>query len=67
MGHIEDVVVDEKYRGKHLGKRIIEELKKIATEHGCYKTILDCAEKNVKFYEKCGFIKKETQMRYDNI
>ncbi|KAL0483030.1 glucosamine-phosphate N-acetyltransferase [Acrasis kona] len=66
VGHIEDVVVDETYRGYKLGKRVIEELKSIATKQGCYKTILDCSEKNVPFYQSCGFVKKELQMRFDN-
>ncbi len=29
---------------------------------GCYKVILDCAEANVSFYEKCGLTRKEVQM-----
>ena len=29
---------------------------------GCYKVILDCAEANVPFYEKCGLTRKEVQM-----
>lgn len=29
---------------------------------GAYKTILDCSESNVAFYEKAGLIKKEVQM-----
>ena len=33
-----------------------------AREAGCYKVILDCSDSNVKFYEKCGFQKKEVQM-----
>ena len=63
MAHIEDVVVDEKYRGKGYGKRVINELKKIARdEYKCYKVILDCHEHNIKFYEKCGFEQKQVQM-----
>lgn len=29
---------------------------------GCYKVILCCDEKNVGFYEKCGYAKKEVEM-----
>jgi hypothetical protein len=27
--------------------------------------ILDCNEDNASFYEKCGFVRKEVQMRFD--
>jgi glucosamine-phosphate N-acetyltransferase len=45
-----------------LGYWIIETLKHIGAMAGCYKIILDCSEKNVQFYEKCGFKKKEVEM-----
>ena len=61
-GHIEDIVVNERYRGKNFGKWIIEQLKVIGERVGCYKIILDCSDKNVPFYEKCGFTKKEVEM-----
>ena len=61
-GHIEDVVVDASDRGRGLGKLIVTKLKDAAAEFGCYKAILDCAEKNVGFYQKCGFRKKEVCM-----
>ena len=54
-GHIEDIVISEGYRGKHLGLRMIELLKKIATVNGCYKVILDCGQHNVGFYEKVSY------------
>ncbi|KAG2379317.1 hypothetical protein C9374_007456 [Naegleria lovaniensis] len=66
VGHIEDVVVDSNVRGQHLGVKVIEACKQFAQQQGCYKTILDCSEKNVKFYEKCGFVRKEIQMRFDH-
>jgi len=61
-GHVEDIVVDSTYRGKNLGLKLIEQLKHVSNKLGCYKIILDCSEKNVPFYEKCGFSKKEVQM-----
>lgn len=60
--HIEDIVVDESARGNSLGKKIIAELVRISRERGCYKVILDCADDNIAFYEKCGFKAKERQM-----
>ncbi|CAB4434582.1 unnamed protein product [Rhizophagus irregularis] len=46
-------------KGKKLGLRVIQALKYIGAKTGCYKVILDCSEKNVPFYEKCGFQKKK--------
>ena len=63
-GHIEDIVVDKSYRGKNLGRRIIELLKLIAEINGCYKVILDCSEQNVAFYKKCGFKVKGAEMAW---
>jgi glucosamine-phosphate N-acetyltransferase len=64
-GHIEDVATRKGYEGKGIGKKVIEELIKIATENGCYKVILDCNEKVMEFYEKTGFRKHAIMMRID--
>ena len=61
-GHIEDVVVDERARGKKLGARLVAVACEAAREAGCYKVILDCSEANAPFYEKCGLTRKEVQM-----
>lgn len=61
-GHIEDVVVDAAARGRRLGARLIDAAAAAARGAGCYKVILDCAEGNVAFYEKCGLTRKEVQM-----
>ncbi|KAK9840348.1 hypothetical protein WJX74_008068 [Apatococcus lobatus] len=61
-GHIEDVVVDSRYRGHHLGQRLIDELVSMACSYGCYKIILDCARSNMEFYNKCGFEEKGVEM-----
>ena len=62
VAHIEDVVVQESYRGKDFGKTIIDELIGYAKLNSCYKIILNCSHKNIKFYEKCGFTNKEVAM-----
>ncbi len=62
-GHIEDVVTRKGYEGKGIGIEILKELIKIAKDNECYKIILDCDEKLVKFYEKLGFKKHSIMMR----
>jgi len=62
MGHIEDVVVDSGVRGKGFGKMLMEHLQNCGKNEGCYKIILDCSAYNTKFYEKCGFKIKGSEM-----
>eukprot|EP00792_Barthelona_sp_PAP020_P010780 TRINITY_DN4492_c0_g1_i1.p1 TRINITY_DN4492_c0_g1~~TRINITY_DN4492_c0_g1_i1.p1 ORF type:complete len:147 (+),score=41.11 TRINITY_DN4492_c0_g1_i1:145-585(+) len=54
VGHIEDIVVDESYRGLGIGKQLIKELINTARNEGCYKCLADCGNHNIGFYEKCG-------------
>lgn len=42
--------------------RVVADLLQFSKQAGCYKTILDCSDDNVPFYEKCGLTKKEVQM-----
>ena len=58
VAHIEDGVVDTNFRGKGLGKELINHLQDIAISQSVYKTTLYCFDKNSEFYEKCGFEKK---------
>ena len=62
LGHIEDIVVSDKERGKGLGKLLIEQLKYLALELGAYKITLDCDRKNEEFYAKSNFVTKGLQM-----
>ncbi|KAJ1981484.1 Glucosamine-phosphate N-acetyltransferase-like protein [Dimargaris xerosporica] len=62
IGHIEDIVVSSTERGKRLGLYMIQQLKYMAEKLDCYKIILNCSEKNVAFYEKCGLALKDVQM-----
>ncbi|EIM83740.1 glucosamine 6-phosphate N-acetyltransferase [Stereum hirsutum FP-91666 SS1] len=67
VGHIEDIAVDKSQQGKKLGLRVIQALTGISEGRGCYKTILNCNESNIPFYEKCGFERKEVEMtKYAN-
>lgn len=50
VGHIEDIAVDEQQQGKKIGLRIIQALTAISEGCGCYKTILNCSEKNIRAF-----------------
>ena len=62
VAHIEDVVVDQKYRGLGYGKILLDNLISKSKKFGCYKIILNCHEKNIGFYEKHGFQQKNVEM-----
>jgi glucosamine-phosphate N-acetyltransferase len=62
VGHIEDIVVKNTYRGKHLSKDILNILKNISRENNCYKVILDCSEEVKKVYNSSGFEENGIQM-----
>ena len=78
VGHIEDIAVNKNVQGKKLGLRVIQALTAISEAEGCYKTILNCSDDNIRkwsaclmtglmpfgtaFYVKCGYQKKENEM-----
>ena len=62
VAHLEDVVVDEEYRGNQLGKKLIELIVEKARESGAYKIIADCKPELLSFYSKNGFEKKGEQI-----
>lgn len=55
-GRVEDVVVDDEYRGQKLGNVLIETLKKLAVHEDCYKLTLDCNDEMIAWYNRFGFI-----------
>ena len=65
VGLIEDVAVSKSAGSRGVGTMLIEKLKNLAVERGCYKVILNCSEDNIDFYKKCGFYQNEVQMRWD--
>lgn len=55
--YIDDLCVDEKFRGRHVGRSLYEHVLAFAKEQGCYNVTLNvwaCNESAKKFYEKCG-------------
>lgn len=50
VGHIEDIAVDKSQQGKKLGLRVIQALTGISENSGCYKTILNCSDSNIRAY-----------------
>ena len=65
--YIDDLCVDSKYRGQHIGEQLFEYVKADAKRLGCYEITLavwagnDGAE---KFYERIGLKTKERIMEY---
>ena len=64
---IDDLCVDTTIRGKHIGQKLFEHVKKEARKMHCYEVTLNVWEGNDSakaFYEKMGLKPKETQMEY---
>ncbi|KAM9826752.1 glucosamine 6-phosphate N-acetyltransferase [Syngnathus typhle] len=54
-GRVEEVVVSDACRGKQLGKLLMSTLTLLSKKLNCYKITLECASKNVAFYQKFGY------------
>ena len=67
VGHIEDVVVDKNFQGQKIGEKIMKYLLELAKNRGCYKTILDCTDDVIPFYEQLGFEHIANELRFDHI
>ena len=65
VGHIEDVAVKKDFEGQGIGMKLVLSLLDVAKERKCYKTILNCEDELVSFYEKIGFRQKTNEMRFD--
>ena len=66
VGHIEDVVVSKEFEGRGIGFKLVTSLLEIADTRNCYKTILDCKDELIPFYERIGFKQESNQMRYNH-
>lgn len=66
FGFIEDVFIDEEFRGQGLGTKIINQIIKRAEELGCYKIIMTSRysnEKVHKLYSQLGFEDRGKEFR----
>ena len=63
-GHVEDVAVAVDQQGRGIGGALIGYLLERAAAAGCYKTILDCADDLVPFYERLGFRRRTNGMDF---
>jgi len=63
FGYIEDVATRKGFERKGIGRLLQEVAIKEAQKEGCCLVRLDSKEKNVPFYEKCGFSKKDGTFR----
>ena len=61
-GHIEDIVVDSKFRGMNMGVKLIDKLTKIGDDIGCYRITLFCDKSLVNFYSKNNLNPKEGEI-----
>ena len=66
VGHIEDVVVSKEFEGRGIGIKLVTSLLEVAKTENCYKTILDCKDELIPFYERIGFKQESNQMRYNH-
>ena len=58
MGHIENILIDEKYRGKGYGENLVNKLLEISKNEKCYRVDLNCTPELNRFYKKMNFKKK---------
>ena len=55
VGHIEDVAVRVEYQRKGIGFKLVNYATEQAAIMRCIRTILDCSNENIPFYEKIGY------------
>lgn len=55
VGHIEDVAIRPEYQRQGIGAKLVRYATEQAASLGCVRTILDCSNENIPFYEKIGY------------
>lgn len=63
--YIDDLCVDEKQRGKHIGRELYKAAVDLAKENGCYNITLNvwsCNKSAMGFYESIGLVPQKIGM-----
>ena len=63
--YIDDLCVDEKIRGRHIGRSLYDYVVEFARQSGCYNVTLNvwsCNERAMGFYESCGLKPQKIEM-----
>lgn len=63
--YIDDLCVDEKVRGQHIGRQLYDHAVDFAKKSGCYNLTLNvwsCNAAAMKFYESCGLSPQKIHM-----
>ena len=63
--YIDDLCVDEKLRGKHIGKELYNAALNLARESGCYNLTLNvwsCNTSALRFYQEMGLVPQKIYM-----
>jgi glucosamine-phosphate N-acetyltransferase len=55
VAHIEDVAVRAEYQRKGIGFKLVSYATEQAAIMRCVRTVLDCSDENIPFYEKIGY------------
>lgn len=63
--YIDDLCVDEQYRGRHIGRTLYEYILEFARQHGFYNVTLNvwpCNPDAMAFYRSCGLTPQKVGM-----
>lgn len=62
LGHIENILINNDYRGKGYGEMLVKELLNICKNEMCYRADLNCVKELEHFYNKSNFNKNTISM-----
>ncbi|MGB7954010.1 MAG: GNAT family N-acetyltransferase [Candidatus Nitrosopolaris sp.] len=67
VAHIEDVAVRAEYKRKGIGFKLVNYATEQAAIMRCVRTVLDCSDENIPFYEKIGYSYHGNSMKIQHI